>query len=316
MAATYTQKTIAITRIDADPNQPRKEFDQALLEELAASLRAVGLLQPIRVRYNQATRRYTIIAGERRWRAAQLAGLTELPAVVEHGEADASTTFLKQIAENTGRADMTPLEEAEAFSKAVNELGVPLDEVARMCGKSAVYVEDRINLLGLSEASRDALAKGLLPIGLAWYTCRLTPAAQQTVLVKWVRGEFATQRDAERFAQSLREVESSEQGVMFAVSEPTEEEKQQIRRTRARVTSKVDQLDKAGAILEELANMDPTELARVLAGVNGGPAAYQKRVDALRRTAAKAVSNLGRAAALLAAAVEMTPGRLPLEDGE
>lgn len=319
MTTTQTQKTVALDRIDADPEQPRKLFDPVELDKLADSIRTMGLLQPIRLRYVPETRRYQIIAGERRWRAAQKAGLTEVPAVVVHHKGtgpDPAEIFLAQIAENTSRADMTPMEEAEAFFQAVNVHGIDLDEVARTVGKSASYVQWRIDLLALTDQAKDALAKGHLPIGLAWYASQLSPAAQQTVLGKWVRGEFANPRDAERFAQTLREAEESEQGVMFAIAEPTEEEKQQIRRTRARVTSKVDQLSRAGEILEELANIDPAELARVLAGVNGGPAAYQERVDALRKTAAKAVSNLRRASALVEAAVEMAPGRLPEEDGE
>lgn len=202
---TMTMKTIPVARIDRDPAQPRENFDPVKLEELAASVKELGVQQPIRVRYDRATRRYTLMMGERRWRAARMAGLEEVPAVVEHGT---EASLLAQVAENTGRDDMTPMEEAKAFQRLVDEEGLTIGQIAKACGVSASYVEWRIDLLGLIGPAREALDKGHLPVGLAWYVCRLSAEAQRSVLNKWVRGEFASYRDAEAFAQARRDIEA------------------------------------------------------------------------------------------------------------
>ncbi|QBI56826.1 ParB/RepB/Spo0J family partition protein [Streptomonospora litoralis] len=289
-----TQKTIPLDRIDRDPAQPRQHFDETELDKLAGSLAAVGQQQPVRVRYDRASRRYTLIMGERRWRAAHRAGLTELLAVVEHGT---GSTFLESVVENSARADMTPMEEAEAFAKLIDEHGMTTEEVATAVGKTVAYITWRLPLLNLIGPAREALDKQHLPTGLAGYVCRLTSEGQRLVLNKWIKGEFTNFRDAEAFAQTRRELE--DQGVMFDVDEPSEEEKKQIRKRRAQVTSQVDRLASAGGILHELAQADPAELARVLTGA-AGPGVYQQRIAALREAAGKAESVLRKAAAMAA----------------
>ncbi|MGW5062687.1 ParB/RepB/Spo0J family partition protein [Streptomyces sp. NPDC004096] len=94
-------------------------FDEAALRELAKSMEKLGQLQPVTVRYRTGTSRYTLIMGERRWRAAQMAGLTELKAVVLHGVGEGCETFAMAVAENVGRADMTAIEEANAFRQSL-----------------------------------------------------------------------------------------------------------------------------------------------------------------------------------------------------
>lgn len=292
-----TQKTIPLDRIDRDPAQPRKHFDQAELETLAGSLEAVGQQQPVKVRYDRASRRYTLIMGERRWRAAHLAGLTELMAVVEHDSEGEGDHYLESVVENCSRADMTPMEEAKAFARLANEYEMSHEEIAKAVGKSTAYVTWRLPLLDLIDAAQEALDKKHMPVGLAGYVCRLTTEGQRIVLNKWVRGEFKDFRDAEAFTQTRRELE--EQSVMFDIAEPTEEEKKAIRKRRKQVTSEVDRLSNAGAILHELGQADPAELARVLTGT-AGPAVYQQRIGALREGAAKAEAVLRKAAAIAA----------------
>ncbi|MGO4430403.1 ParB/RepB/Spo0J family partition protein, partial [Streptomyces sp. MCAF7] len=117
------------------------------------------------------------------------------------------------VAENVGRADMTPVEEAKAFHKLANA-GYEVDEVAELVGKSPAYVQWRIDLLRLCPEAQEALVKGQLPVGLAWFVGKLSNHNQVRFLARWVRGDFKSARDAEAFAQALHteEKRQEEQG--------------------------------------------------------------------------------------------------------
>jgi ParB family chromosome partitioning protein len=170
-----TTGEIEVARIDRRADQPRTYFDPAGLTELAQSMRAVGQIQAISVRYIPQTRRYELISGERRWRAAQEAGIATLRAVIEHGLAEADV-LPRAVAENTGRRDMTPLEEADAFDRLTKAPhNKTIAEIARLAGKTEDYVTYRIELLGLTDSCRRALDAGHLLPGVAWYVCRLSP---------------------------------------------------------------------------------------------------------------------------------------------
>ncbi|MBT3167989.1 ParB/RepB/Spo0J family partition protein [Streptomyces sp. Vc74B-19] len=308
-------RTIPTAKIDRDPGQPREHFDQAALEELAASMRKLGQLQPINVRYSEDTKRYTIIMGERRWRAAQMAGLDQMKAVVMHGIGDGRETFAMAVAENVGRADMTPVEEAKAFHKLVDQ-GYTVDEVAELVGKSAAYVQWRIDLLNLCPEAREALVKGQLPVGLAWYVGKLSAHNQVRFLARWVRGDFKSARDAESFAQALHteEKRQEEQGSFFVLSEEAaaarkdngqsalpgsidlpDEERERVIADRTKLVGKIDKLGQAGEILSLLAATDPEELALLLAGTPGGIGGHRLRVKHLQDIATKAMANLRKA---------------------
>lgn len=125
---------IALTRIKPDPNQPRKVFDQAALEELAKSIEARGVLQPITLRTLDAGKTYVIRFGERRWRAAGLAGLTDIPAIVTEDDADENER-IDQVIENDQRADLTPIEMAEAVKAMVAE-GLSKETISKRLGRS------------------------------------------------------------------------------------------------------------------------------------------------------------------------------------
>ncbi|CAM5479287.1 ParB/RepB/Spo0J family partition protein [Streptomyces canarius] len=262
-------RTLPTSKIDRDPGQPREHFDEADLADLARSMKKLGQLQPINVRYNEDAKRYTIIMGERRWRAAQMAGLTTMKAVVMHGVGDGRETFAMAVAENVGRADMTPVEEAKAFHKLA-EAGYTVDEIAELVGKSAAYVQWRIDLLNLCPEAREALVKGQLPVGLAWYVGKLATANQVRFLSKWVRGDFKSARDAESFAQALHteEKRQQEQGSFFVLSDEAaasrkdkgqdslpgsldlpDEERDRILADRSKLVGKIEKLGQAGEIL-------------------------------------------------------------------
>src|SRR5262245_57765573 len=147
---------VPIERVRPDPRQPRRYFDPVALEELAASIRQHGILQPILVKPAADGRSYDLVAGERRWRAAQLAGLTHIPATIR--TLDDEQTVEAAVTENLQREDLTPLEEAEIFGRMIEELGYSVRRLAERVGKGKGYIEDRLRLLKLDENLRRMVA--------------------------------------------------------------------------------------------------------------------------------------------------------------
>lgn len=305
-------KPIEVDRIDPDPEQPRKEFNEAQLKELGESLLANGQAQAIAVRYDKATRRYTIVVGERRWRAAQTVGLETLNAQVF--DIDDDRAFELQIAENVNRVDMTPMEEAQAYDQ-LQRRGWSVERIAKAYGKGVPYVGWRIDLLNLNDAAKDLVEKGQLPVNTAWYVCQLPADTQHRFLVKWARGDMKTARDAEEFARACKSVEA--QGEFFTLdpAEHGEEAQEKVATERRRVVGRIEKLAIAGEILSELAEMEPVELAKVLGGAEGGIGAYQDRVLHLRAVAGRATTALRKAAAIVAAmTVELNPEAVSPEE--
>ena len=155
-------RSLPVELIGPNPQQPRRSFDEASLESLAESVRARGIIQPVLVR-PLAGGRYELIAGERRWRAAQLAELDEIPAVVRAGQ-DAATLELALI-ENMAREDLNPIDEARACAALVEELGLTREEVGRRIGRSRAAVSNLIRLLDLPDEVLDLLEAGVLTEG-------------------------------------------------------------------------------------------------------------------------------------------------------
>ncbi len=154
---------LPIEAIERSPQQPRKRFDEAQLEELATSIRTHGVVEPILVR--RQGQRYRIVAGERRWRAAQRAGLKEIPAVVR--EATDGEAFELALVENLQRADLNAIEEAEAYQALVAERQLTQEQVAARVGKERSTVANAMRLLKLPEDIRDAVRDGRLEMGHA-----------------------------------------------------------------------------------------------------------------------------------------------------
>lgn len=155
-------RQLPVDLVRPNPRQPRRDFDEAALESLAGSLAERGVLQPVLVR-PVAGGFYELIAGERRWRAAQRAGLEVLPAVVRP-EDDAATLELALI-ENMAREDLTPVEEARACALLVDELGLTREEVGRRVGRSRVAVSNLMRLLDLPDEALDLIQGGRLSEG-------------------------------------------------------------------------------------------------------------------------------------------------------
>jgi ParB family chromosome partitioning protein len=159
-------RQIPLDLLDPNPYQPRIEFAAESLEELAASIRVRGILQPILARAHPSEpERFYIIAGERRWRAAALAGLHEVPAIVrDMSDADAATAAL---IENLQREDLNPMEEAEGYNRLLDELELTQEKLAEAVGKSRTQVTNALRLLNLPPAVQSDVRKGTLSFGHA-----------------------------------------------------------------------------------------------------------------------------------------------------
>jgi ParB family transcriptional regulator, chromosome partitioning protein len=155
-------RELPVELIVANPNQPRRNFDEEALNALAGSLGERGVLQPVLVRPKPGGT-YELVAGERRWRAAQIAGLTEIPALVRARD-DAATLELALI-ENMAREDLNPVEEARACAALVGELGLTREEVGKRVGRSRVAVSNLLRLLDLPDETIELLEQGELSEG-------------------------------------------------------------------------------------------------------------------------------------------------------
>jgi ParB family chromosome partitioning protein len=155
---------ISVTAIEPNPNQPRIHFDEESLADLAASIRELGVLQPVLVRVAEPGR-YCLIAGERRWRAARRAGLDTIPAIVR--ETDDVGAIEQALVENLHRQDLTALEEAAAYQQLIEDFNLTHDDVATRVGKSRVAVTNTLRLLQLPPAIQHLLADGRLTAGHA-----------------------------------------------------------------------------------------------------------------------------------------------------
>jgi len=159
-------RTVGLDTIQPNPEQPRRHFDKSALEELAASLREHGLLTPLVVR-PAGPGRYVLIAGERRWRAAGLAGLHELPVVVRHDADDEAVQLALALVENLQREDLDPIECAWGYRRLVDDHGYTQEQVARKVGKTRTTIANALRLLRLPEGVQNLLREGRISTGHA-----------------------------------------------------------------------------------------------------------------------------------------------------
>ena len=192
-------QTIAIDRLRPGKYQPRTHMDEAALSELADSIREQGVMQPILVRPVDGGR-FEIIAGERRWRAAQRAGLKDVPALVRNVP-DNSALALALI-ENIQREDLNPLEEAAGLARLIHEFGLTHDAAAKAVGKSRSAVSNLLRLTQLAKPAQEYLQSGALEMGHARALLAL-PSAQQTATAARVVNAQLSVRETERLVESL-----------------------------------------------------------------------------------------------------------------
>lgn len=183
-AAGAAFRHIAIETVEVNPRQPREVFDEDALHELADSIRAVGLLQPVVVR-EHGEGRYQLVMGERRWRAAGLAGLTEIPAIVRSTPDDA--LLRDALLENLHREQLNPLEEAAAYRQLLTDFGATHEELATRLGRSRARVSNTVRLLNLPPTVQRRVAAGVLSAGHARALLTLSsPDAQERLAARVV----------------------------------------------------------------------------------------------------------------------------------
>ena len=195
-----TATEAAVTSLEPNPFQPRSAMDPARLAELAASIRESGVVQPILVRRHGE--RYQIIAGERRWRAAQQAGLATVPIVVR----DVADDRLLELAlvENIQRQELSPLEEAQAFHRLQEDLRLTQEEVARKVGRDRTTITNTLRLLRLPREVRDLLHSGALDAGHGRALLALEKAEEQVALAREAARKGLSVREVERRVAQLR----------------------------------------------------------------------------------------------------------------
>ena len=197
--ATDSVTQLSLSKIEPNPNQPRKIFDQSALEELAESIRLHGVITPITVRHSEKDGYYQIIAGERRWRAARLAGLKEIPAMVL--EAKESEVMELALIENLQRQDLNPIEEAEGYDLLMRQFGLTQEDVAHRVVKSRSAVANALRLLGLPEEVRSMVANGKLSGGHARAVLAVADEDKRVEAAKQMVGMSV--RQAESLAKRL-----------------------------------------------------------------------------------------------------------------
>lgn len=189
-------RTVPIEFIARSPKNPRRYFDEAELQDLAGSIRQHGIVQPVVVR-TMSRDRFEIIAGERRWRAAQLAGLVEIPVIVR--DVDDRTALELAIVENVQRSDLNPLEEALGYEQLIAEHGYTQNDLGEIIGKSRSHVANSLRLLKLPDPVRDMLADGSLSAG---HARALVSTPDPVSLAKTIAMKGLSVRDAEKLAQN------------------------------------------------------------------------------------------------------------------
>ena len=190
---------LPVSQLAPGKYQPRTQMDSESLQELADSIRAQGLMQPILVR--EAAGRYEIIAGERRWRAAQLAGLGEVPVLLREVADDAVAAMA--LIENIQREDLNAIDEAQGLHRLIQEFGMTHDAVAQAVGKSRTAVSNLLRLLNLSRPVQDMLTAGLIEMGHARALLPLT-AVQQRELAHEIETRGLSVREVERRVARLK----------------------------------------------------------------------------------------------------------------
>lgn len=190
---------IEIDKIRPNDRQPRKNFDEEKIKELASSIKEHGVLQPVILR--KISGGYELVAGERRWRAAKLAGIKKIPAVVK----DLTDAEVMQIAliENLQREDLTPLEEALAYKKLMEEFGMTQEELATRIGKSRSQIANTVRLLNLEEEIQEMINQGKITAGHARALLSVPDAKERIKLAKRIAEENYSVRETEEMTKVL-----------------------------------------------------------------------------------------------------------------
>lgn len=226
---------LAIEQIYPNPDQPRKHFDEQALEELASSIKNYGIVQPLVI--TKVERGYEIVAGERRWRAAQIAGLKHVPAIVR------STKELEQLeialVENVQRVDLSPLEQAQSIERLHDQFSMSYGDIAKRLGKATTTVNNIVRLLQLPEAAKEALKQQKITEGHARAILALKdiPAKQAELLASIDKYGWSV-RQAEQFVVSTKQGAKTTQAVRSKMAKTTPKTQALSSKIKAPVTIK------------------------------------------------------------------------------
>lgn len=219
---TSAYRTLPIYKVEPNPNQPRQDFDPEELEALADSIRTHGIIQPLTVR-EMPNGYYQIIAGERRWRAARLAEVSEVPAVVM--EADDKKVMELALIENLQRQDLNPVEEAMGYHALMEEYGLTQEEAAKRVGKSRPAVANSLRLLGLCAPVLELVRKGELTAGHARAVLTLKTEKLQMEAARKIISLSLSVRQAETLCKNMAKEPAPKKEPDFAVDYVAECEK-------------------------------------------------------------------------------------------
>lgn len=204
-----SETIVKITQIEPNREQPRKNFDEDALQELADSIKQFGLLQPILVQDRKS--HYEIIAGERRWRAAKLAGLKEVPVIIR----DYTNQEIVEISliENIQREDLNPIEEAQAYKRLLTEFNLKQDEVAERVSKSRTAVTNSMRLLKLCDEVQQMIIDDMLSTGHARALISIEDPEEQYTIAQKIFDEKLSVRDVEKLVKNLNKPEKPKKEI-------------------------------------------------------------------------------------------------------
>ena len=253
--------TVKITMVEPNREQPRKNFDQDALEELADSIKQYGLIQPIVVQDRKTY--YEIIAGERRWRAAKIAGLKEVPVIIKNYTEQEIVEI--SLIENIQRENLNPIEEAMAYKRLLNEFNLKQDDVAERVSKSRTAVTNSMRLLKLCDEVQQMIIDEMITTGHARALISVEDPEQQYILAQKIFDEKLSVRDVEKlvkdFGKTKKEKKAKEKDKALEVIYQEIEQKLKDKvGTKVSITSKGDG---AGKLEIEFYNHD--DLERIIA---------------------------------------------------
>ena len=230
---------VNITKVEPNREQPRKNFDEDALEELAESIKQYGLLQPILVQDRKTY--YEIIAGERRWRASKKAGLKEIPVIIRN-YTDQEIVEISLI-ENIQREDLNPIEEAQAYKRLLTEFNLKQDEVAERVSKSRTAVTNSMRLLKLCDDVQQMIIDDMISTGHARALISIEDPEQQYAIAQKIFDEKLSVRDVEKLVKSLNKPAKEKKSnpvnkSLEAVYQEIEENLKQKLSTKVAITSK------------------------------------------------------------------------------
>lgn len=230
---------VKITKVEPNREQPRKNFDEDALQELADSIKQYGIVEPLIVQDRKTY--YEIIAGERRWRAAKLAGLKEVPVIVRNYTEQEIVEI--SLIENIQREDLNPIEEAQAYKRLLTEFNLKQDEVAERVSKSRTAVTNSMRLLKLCDEVQQMIIDDMITTGHARALISIEDAEQQYTIAQKVFDEKLSVRDVEKLVKNLNKPEKAKKEpitdkALEAVYQDLEEKLKQSLGTKVAITSK------------------------------------------------------------------------------